>query len=127
MTTIDTAFSPALWLIAKATAVLALAAIVQAVIHRRGSAALRHLVWTLAIVGVLLLPILSIALPEWTVVTRTATNNPAWQAPPASTIERGVLERTAVSSADGANLTPVRERDISDRDRHDGRSRHPPA
>ena len=121
MTTIDTAFSPALWMIAKATAVLALAAIVQAVIHRRGSAALRHLVWTLAIVGVLLLPILWIALPEWTVVTRTATNNPAWQAPAASTIERGVLERTAVSSVDGANLTPVRERDISDRHRHDGR------
>ena len=119
MTTIDTAFSPALWMIAKATAVLALAAIVQAVIHRRGSAALRHLVWTLAIVGVLLLPILWIALPEWTVVTRTATNNPAWQAPAASAIERGVLERTAVSSADGANLTPVRERDISDRYRHD--------
>ena len=119
MTTIDTAFSPALWMIAKATAVLAFAAIVQAVIHRRGSAALRHLVWTLAIVGVLLLPILSIALPEWTVVTRTATNNPEWQTPAASAIERGVLERIAVSPADDANLTPVRARDISDRYRND--------
>ena len=36
MTSIDTAFSPALWMIAKATAVLAFAAIVQTVIHRRG-------------------------------------------------------------------------------------------
>ena len=64
-----------------------------------------------------------IVLPEWTVVTRTATNNPAWQSPAASAIERGVLEPAAVSSVDGANLTPVRERDISDRYRHDATQR----
>ena len=72
---LDPAFSAALWIIIKATVVLALAAIVQAVMHRRTSAAMRHLVWTLAIVGVLLLPILSLALPEWAVVTRTAATN----------------------------------------------------
>ena len=32
---------------------------------RRGSASARHLVWTLALVGALLVPALSLALPRW--------------------------------------------------------------
>jgi HEAT repeat protein/beta-lactamase regulating signal transducer with metallopeptidase domain len=32
---------------------------------RRSSAALRHMIWTLTLAGVLLLPVLSIALPKW--------------------------------------------------------------
>src|SRR6476661_9214960 len=34
---------------------------------RRGSASARHLVWTLALVGALIVPVLSLALPRWTV------------------------------------------------------------
>src|SRR6476469_3791286 len=34
---------------------------------RRGSASARHLVWTLALVGALLVPVLSLALPRWSV------------------------------------------------------------
>jgi HEAT repeat protein/beta-lactamase regulating signal transducer with metallopeptidase domain len=34
-------------------------------ILRRGSAAVRHMIWTLALAGVVLLPILSVALPRW--------------------------------------------------------------
>ena len=57
--------SAALWIVVKASVLLGVAAIVQALLHRRTSAATRHLVWTLAIVGVLLLPVLSLALPAW--------------------------------------------------------------
>ena len=72
MTTLDPSLSIALWIVTKATAVLVLAAIVQVVLRRRTSAASRHLMWTLAIVGVLALPVLSLTLPQWVVVTRTA-------------------------------------------------------
>jgi beta-lactamase regulating signal transducer with metallopeptidase domain len=53
-------------IVLKATALLAAAGLVDALLRRRGSAAARHLVWTLAIVGLLALPVASLALPEWT-------------------------------------------------------------
>ena len=64
--------SAALLIIVKASVLLGVAAIVQALLYRWTSAATRHLVWTLAIVGVLLLPVMSLALPDWTVVIRAA-------------------------------------------------------
>ena len=69
---LDPATSAALSIAVKASVLLGAAALVQAVLYRRLSAAMRHLVWTLAVVGLLLLPILSMALPEWAVVVRTA-------------------------------------------------------
>ncbi len=59
--------------IAKATLLLATAGLVSFVL-RRGSAAARHLVWTLALLSALALPALSIALPRWQlpIVTLTA-------------------------------------------------------
>src|SRR3954453_16540886 len=63
---------------------------------RRGSASARHLVWTLALVGALIVPVLSLALPRWTVpvvaipasatpprLTAPATLEPAAAAPAA--------------------------------------------
>src|SRR6476661_4326066 len=50
--------------IVKAT-LLFLAAGLASVVLRRRSASLRHMIWTLALAGVLLLPVLSIALPRW--------------------------------------------------------------
>ena len=67
---VDPAVSTALLIIVKASVLLGAAAIVQALLSRWTSAATRHLVWTLAIAGVLLLPVLSLALPDWTVVIR---------------------------------------------------------
>ena len=69
---LDQAVSFALWMTLKASIVLALAAVLQAATHHRTSAAMRHLVWTLAIACVLLLPIASLALPPWAVMTRSA-------------------------------------------------------
>lgn len=57
----------ALWMIARASVLLALAVIAQALIRRRSSAATRHLVWTLAIVSLLLLPAVALLLPTWEV------------------------------------------------------------
>jgi beta-lactamase regulating signal transducer with metallopeptidase domain len=49
----------------KATILLAAAAIVSATLLRRASAAQRHMVWTLALVAALALPLLTVALPRW--------------------------------------------------------------
>src|SRR5580704_9531241 len=48
----------------KGTSLLVLAA-VAAMILRRDSAATRHLVWLLAIVAMLVVPVLSAKLPQW--------------------------------------------------------------
>jgi len=52
-------------IVVKATALLAAAAGVDALLRRRGSAAARHLVWTVAVIGLLALPIASVTLPAW--------------------------------------------------------------
>jgi beta-lactamase regulating signal transducer with metallopeptidase domain len=51
--------------IIKATMLLGLAALADACLRRRGSASARHLSWTFAIVGLLLLPSLALVLPAW--------------------------------------------------------------
>jgi HEAT repeat protein/beta-lactamase regulating signal transducer with metallopeptidase domain len=60
---------PSAWLpildsVVKATLVLGAAAVAAHAL-RRASAALRHLIWTLALVSALLMPVLSMALPRW--------------------------------------------------------------
>jgi len=50
--------------VAKTTVIL-LAAAVASLMLRRASAALRHLVWTLALSSALVLPIASFVLPKW--------------------------------------------------------------
>ena len=51
----------------KATILLAAATLVTSTLLRRGSAAQRHLVWTIALLAALVLPALTIALPRWQV------------------------------------------------------------
>ena len=58
-------------MLAKVTFVLAAGAAIQFALARRVSAATRHLVWMLAIAGVLLLPPLAISLPDWSPVEYT--------------------------------------------------------
>src|SRR3982751_2157121 len=52
--------------VGKASILLGAAAL-TALALRRGSASARHLVWTLALAGALLVPALSLALPRWRV------------------------------------------------------------
>ena len=63
-------FSTSVDVAVKAFALLAVTA-AAALALRRASSALRHFVWLLAILGVLLLPTLSVALPQWGLL-------PAW-------------------------------------------------
>ena len=59
----------------KGTVLLALAAIVSMIL-RRDSAATRYLVWMLAIVAMLFVPLLSATLPEWRALPRWAVISP---------------------------------------------------
>ena len=86
--TVSTAF----WIVVKASALLGVAGVAQALIGRRVSAATRHLLWTLAIVSVLLLPAVSLALPAWPVVIHT-TPQTAEQAPVVNHIDRSSDDR----------------------------------
>ena len=58
-------------ILVKVTLVLGVAAVIQFALARRMSAATRHMVWTLAIAGVLVLPPLAGSLPEWSAVQYT--------------------------------------------------------
>ena len=62
--------------IAKATVLLAAAAIASALLRRR-SAATRHLVWTLALLAIVALPVLSTALPRWQLPLLEIASEPA--------------------------------------------------
>jgi beta-lactamase regulating signal transducer with metallopeptidase domain len=71
-------------IIVKATALLAIAALLDAAIGRRASAATRHLLWSLTIAALLVLPFAVTALPAWQVripVQRAMFAKPAGAAP----------------------------------------------
>lgn len=72
----DPIVSASVWMLAQASVLIAVAAAVQAIFHRRASAATRHVVWTLAIAALLLLPLASAIVPEWPVVIHRAAASP---------------------------------------------------
>jgi beta-lactamase regulating signal transducer with metallopeptidase domain len=95
------------WIIIKASLLLGVTAILQAGMSRRASAAARHMVWTLAVVGVLLLPALSLALPEWPMVIRTQSTKAADVALVGESVEvRGDLDHMSGSFTASADVEP---------------------
>jgi len=66
----DPILSALVSIVVKASGLLAIAAAAHLLLRRHGSAAARHLVWTVTIGALLLLPILSSVLPSWVIATR---------------------------------------------------------
>ena len=83
----------------KGTVLLMLAA-VAALILRRDSAATRHLVWLLAIVAILVVPVLSAMLPQWRVL-------PTWMSS-AQPVVAEVSPPSVVSPTIGVRELPQR-------------------
>ncbi len=76
-----------LLIVLKASCIMGAAAIVSALRHRRSSASFRHLVWTLAVAGLLALPVLSVGLPGWRVAMPAALAPNAAIVVPPDTLE----------------------------------------
>jgi len=83
----------------KASVLLGLTALASLVLRRRASAATRHWVCTLAVAGLLLLPVLSLALPTWDVAVPLAVA-------PTSPVPDSVVEPGLQPSSVAAELQP---------------------
>ena len=97
--------------VVKASLVLGAAALMS-VILRRASAALRHLVWTLALCSALFLPVVSLALPKWQLQLVTiASPAPAVEttvaAPAAEPAAASLAEAPRLGRAGNAHPTPA--------------------
>jgi beta-lactamase regulating signal transducer with metallopeptidase domain len=94
----------ALDLVVRASAVLAVAALTACVVRRRASASTRHLVWTLAIVALLALPLASSVLPDWIVSVPIAepseTRVVSATAPESATVIHDAASRPVTGSCD---------------------------
>ena len=55
-------------ILVKASLLMSAGALAHLLLARRASAAARHLLWTLAIIGLLLPPVLSMVVPGWIAV-----------------------------------------------------------
>jgi beta-lactamase regulating signal transducer with metallopeptidase domain len=88
--------SPAISVALKVSLVFTIAAVIHLAMPR-ASAAMRHLVLTIGIVGALALPPLSLITPAWPVITRTV-------APPATV--------TAVAATESSTVLPVSGHDL---------------
>jgi beta-lactamase regulating signal transducer with metallopeptidase domain len=100
----DTPFSAFAWLAFKATAILAAAALLQAVWHRRTSAATRHLGWTIVAASLLLLPVAWTVAPRWSVAERPAAHATTFASIDA--VADGQPTATSVAAADAPGVAP---------------------
>lgn len=103
----------------KGTAILLLAAVAVAIL-RRDSAATRHLAWLLAIVAMLIVPVLSMTLPQWRVLPEwagispdtaaVATSSPSIARPVAGAVESDrIAEPAKIERSSAAAYQPAAE------------------
>lgn len=97
----------------KSTAILLLAWFAT-LIMRRSSAAARHLVWTVALVGVVALPLFSLGLPSWSVPAVPKLTPPAMDLGfRAETVPIGVAPAVSEGPAESApQRAPVAQADV---------------
>jgi beta-lactamase regulating signal transducer with metallopeptidase domain len=100
---IDIGLPLVLGVVARTTAVLLLA-LGATTLLRRASAATRHLVWTVALGGVLVLPFLGRFVPEWRIVPVPVELAPAasWAGEPVSAAEPVVIDHEPAEVAHGS-------------------------
>lgn len=95
---IDPDMSAAAWIVVKASVLMAAAAVVCLLMYRQASAATKHLLWTLTILSLLLLPALAIVGPRWTIALPLARATP-----PSIAVSRTPPVGTASTTA----VTPI--------------------
>ncbi|HLL85471.1 MAG TPA: M56 family metallopeptidase, partial [Longimicrobium sp.] len=102
------AFPDILGLVIRTTAVL-LVALCATTLLRRSSAATRHLVWTVALAGVLVLPLLERVVPAWRIVPIPAELAPAAAVAAPAPVEARVAQPQATLAA-AQESAPARKR-----------------
>ena len=103
----------ALWidLVFKSSLLVGGGACVALLLGRRGSAASRHLVWTLVIAGVLLLPLFSLWMPRWEIQIPVKSPAAATSSPTAATRAVSTTPRVQPASRlddSAASVSPAR-------------------
>jgi HEAT repeat protein/beta-lactamase regulating signal transducer with metallopeptidase domain len=107
--------------VAKATLIFLTAGLASCLLRRR-SAALRHMIWTLALVGVLILPALSVALPRWQLNLVTIESASSIQLPAPSSFSAPSAQLPASTSVSvSSSQLPASSAVVKTRD-HNGAS-----
>src|SRR5215218_1936641 len=112
MTNLTASWMPVADAVVKATVVLACAGGATFLL-RRGSAALRHLIWTLGLASALAMPLLTLALPRWELPIVSVPRAESAAAPlPADAVSRPapVLGRASASARSESGAVPVQPR-----------------
>jgi beta-lactamase regulating signal transducer with metallopeptidase domain len=107
----------AIEILVKSSAVMVAAAAVNWLVGRKASASWRHLTWTLTVGGLILMPLLSMALPRWTMpllvtasaasTTSAAPTRPVGTAPVALTPTTGSETAITASAATASAISPA--------------------
>jgi beta-lactamase regulating signal transducer with metallopeptidase domain len=110
---VDTPFAALLWIGLKASAIVAVAVLLQALWRRRTSAATRHLTWVAVVASLLLLPLAWQVAPQWSIVVATAPTAPASPAPldPAASPALRVDDAIPAAAADNTVATTAARSD----------------